>query len=151
MSVDIRKIDVFDIDGTLADCNWRRHLVEGNERNWDEFFRLSIKDTPRPPLVALYKTLQGTGHFDMYIVSGRPELFRKLTNRWLESNGITYNELFMRRENDRRPDTLVKEDILNMIKAKRREILFAVDDRSSVVQMWRRNGITCLQADIGDF
>ena len=32
-----------------------------------------------------------------------------------------------------------------------REVHVAVDDRSQVVEMWRKNGIICLQCDEGRF
>lgn len=33
----------------------------------------------------------------------------------------------------------------------RDNILFVIDDRDSVVEMWRRNGLTVLQCAKGDF
>ena len=57
----------------------------------------------------------------------------------------------MRADNDQRPDSEVKQDILNSLKAQGKKILFTVDDRQSVVDMWRANGITCLQCQKGDY
>jgi hypothetical protein len=46
---------------------------------------------------------------------------------------------------------MTEQDILDALKAEGKDILFAVDDRQQVVDMWRRNGITCLQCDEGQF
>jgi len=40
---------------------------------------------------------------------------------------------------------------LHKLIAEGARIEFVVDDRQQVVDMWRRNGITCLQCDVGDF
>ena len=45
----------------------------------------------------------------------------------------------------------IKKEILGKLKAENKDILFVVDDRQQVVNMWRDNGITCLQCDKGDF
>ena len=57
----------------------------------------------------------------------------------------------MRPEGDYRPDYQVKQEMLNSLKAEGFEVLFTVDDRKQVVDMWRRNGITCLQCAEGNF
>jgi hypothetical protein len=46
---------------------------------------------------------------------------------------------------------LVKENILDFELLTRFNILFAIDDRQQVVDMWRRRGITALQCAKGDF
>ena len=50
----------------------------------------------------------------------------------------------MRKAKDNRQDSMVKQDILDALKAEGKDIIFAVDDRQQVVDMWRGNGITCL-------
>ncbi len=57
----------------------------------------------------------------------------------------------MRKGKDNRKDAIIKKEILGLLRQEGKEILFAVDDRQQVVDMWRENGITCLQCDIGDF
>jgi hypothetical protein len=50
----------------------------------------------------------------------------------------------MRRPGDRRPDTEVKQEILDdlLLKLPKEQIQFAIDDRLSVVEhVWRKNGI----------
>ena len=87
----------------------------------------------------------------MIIVSGRNEDFRAVTEQWLFWNDIPFDRLLMRKSNDHRADYLIKQDICDQLLAEGLSIAFAVDDRQQVVEMWRRNGITCLQCDVGDF
>ena len=58
----------------------------------------------------------------------------------------------MRPRDDHRKDDIVKEIILDFeIKTRVNNILFAVDDRQSVVDLWRNRGITTLACAKGDF
>lgn len=57
----------------------------------------------------------------------------------------------MRPANDHRPDDIIKQEMLDKLKAEGHDIWFVVDDRQRVVDMWRRNGITVLQCAPGDF
>ena len=144
---------LFDIDGTLADITHRRHHVEGKHtrQDWKTFFAEMGDDTVNEPVADLYRTLLEAGRHELVIISGRPDNFRKLTEQWLVWNGIEFDRLLMRQADDTRPDTEIKKDILDLLRTEGRDIAFAVDDRDCVVDMWRENGITCLQCNYGDF
>ena len=144
-----KPVVIFDIDGTLADISHRRHFVEGKKKNWAKFNQAMINDTPKTAIVALYQAL-----WDKYyviIVSGRTDDFRPQTEAWFKQWNIPINEIHMRRFGDYRADNLIKEEILQQLQHKGYQIQFVVDDRDSVVAMWREHGITCLQCDYGDF
>ncbi len=53
----------------------------------------------------------------------------------------------MRADKDSRKDFIIKKEILEVIRKDfdDPEILFVVDDRPSVVKMWREEGLVCLQ------
>ena len=142
---------IFDIDGTLADIEHRRVYLKGERPNWAKFNAEMGGDTPNRPIVDLYKTLWASGVYDLQIVTGRNEAFRKITETWLTWNGIEFNRVLMRADKDNRPDNIIKGEILERLRAEGRDIAFAVDDRQQVVEMWRANGVTCLQCDVGDF
>lgn len=139
----IRPIVIFDIDGTLADCANRRGQL-ALTGDMGKFLNEVSEDLPNYPVVDLYKTLQASGKYAMFIVSGRKEGLYIETVNWLAKYGIFYDSLLLRKNNDNRMDADVKREMLKEHFSKDR-ILFVVDDRQQVVDMWRSLGITCLQ------
>lgn len=79
------------------------------------------------------------GH-SVLIVTSRKDKWRGLTSMWLAKNNIRCHALFMRSDDDHRPDYEVKKDILDKI-SKHWDVLHAVDDNPSVIQLWEENGI----------
>lgn len=142
---------IFDIDGTLADIAHRRVYLDEKPKNWARFNNEMGADTPNNPIVRLYKTLWDSGAYKLEIVTGRDERFREVTEQWLTWNDIPFKRLSMRGEKDYRADHIIKKEILDKFLSEGANILFCVDDRAQVVNMWRENGITCLQCDVGDF
>lgn len=143
-------IIIFDLDGTLADITHRTHLITNGNNRWDEFYKQCIYDAPNMPIVEIYKTLQKSGKYTMAILSGRSEVVKKETKRWLKENFIKYNILKMRPKGDYTPDEILKLKWLFKIRDK--EMIACVfEDRDKVVNMWREQGITCLQVGKGDF
>ena len=145
------KTIIFDIDGTLANIAHRRPFLDQEKPDWKSFNEKIGDDEPHHAVVELYKTLWNSKQYDMILLSGRNEEHRKVTEQWLTWNEIPFDTLEMRADGDFRSDHIIKEEILKKLQAKGKEILFTVDDRQQVVDMWRRNGIACLQCDVGDF
>lgn len=141
------KTILFDIDGTLANVEHRRPILEKDPHNWKDFFAVMGEDTPNKPVVELYQLIWHSPQYECIIVSARPEQYRQLTEQWLTWNNIEFDQLLMRPDNDQRPDHLIKEEMLKTLQSEGKKIAFVVDDRKSVVEMWRRNGITCFQCD----
>lgn len=142
------EIVIFDIDGTLADISHRRHYVEKKPKDWDAFFRSMPQDKAINPIVRLCNILYTSG-LKILLCSGRSEEYRSETVQWLAENGVNYHELILRRDGDRRSDVVVKREMLSDLD--RSKILFVVEDRSGVVQMWRSEGLVCLQCAPGEF
>lgn len=145
-----------DLDGTLADCSHRVHHVQkvdgsGLKRkpDWDAFYAGVGDDGIHRPVLALL-TRMLTSFYTVTFVTGRPERCRKDTVRWLEEWGIHEHFLHMRKDGDYRADYIVKQEILDAHIDKDR-VLFVLDDRQQVVDMWRRNGLVCFQVAKGDF
>ena len=133
---------IVDIDGTIADNIHRQSLLVPEPKNWDAFFIECHNDAPIFPVIEVVQILEK--HHSILIVTGRPEKYRELTKFWLKKHDVVYDELYMRAEGDYRPDHEIKEEILLKIRETYDPIL-AIDDRQQVVDMWRRNGLICLQ------
>lgn len=187
-----RDFIIVDMDGTVADCDWRRKLaLQGPtkhqsmmdglpcpnlqmvmdrqcpacggkaKKDWKLFMSNVEKDPPIVPVLELVDTLHYQSHgtfvagpsyrYDILVVSGRAmDVAGRGTEEWLENHlpGMV-THLFMRNRNDYRDDTIVKQEILDLLPKDR--IKYVLDDRDGVVAMWRKNGLTCLQVADGKF
>ena len=142
------EIVIFDIDGTLADVSERIHHVKNKPKNWNAFFQGMAQDKAIHSMVRLCNILYASG-IQIILCSGRSEEHRGQTVEWLAGQGVNYHDLLLRKDNDRRPDTTVKREMLAAID--KSKILFVVEDRSRVVEMWRSEGLVCLQCAPGEF
>ena len=142
------EIVIFDIDGTLADVSERIHHVKKKPKNWNAFFQGIGQDKAIHAMVCLCNILYEAG-IKILLCSGRNEEHRSQTVQWLAQQGVNYHELILRRDGDMRSDMIVKREMLAGIE--RSKILFVVEDRSRVVEMWRSEGLVCLQCAPGEF
>ena len=154
MTID-KKIDIFDLDGTLALIDKRRALAtKDGKMDWDVFFhRDNIKlDVPNTPVIKMAQMLKSQG-FDIVIFSGRSKVSYRTTRQWLIQNDVPFDDLHMRPTSDDwhfMKDSTLKQIWLDTVVDK--DDVFAVfDDRQQVVDMWRDNGLTCFQVADGDF
>lgn len=144
-----KPIVIFDLDGTLADCEHRKKYLLQKPKDWNAFFAEAVHDTPIEPMRVLNRTLAESGKFCIYICTGRHEGMRVGTEAWLKKHEIEWDFLLMRREKDFRQDFTVKKEMLSQLPAER--VLFIIDDRNQAVEMWRREGFFCLQCADGDY
>lgn len=135
---------VFDIDGTLADISHRIHYIQKSPPDYDAFFAHVGGDRLNVWCAELIAALHPK--YRVILISGRPVSTREDTERWLVDNNVPYHELVLVRGNkDYRPDDQLKREWLK--KHGKERILFTVDDRQRVVDMWRDEGLVCLQCD----
>lgn len=139
---------IVDIDGTLSDLTHRLHFIHQDKKNWDSFFANVLYDTAHNHIVDIVKVLGKSYH--IILCSGRPERCRADTLFWLKDNAVVFDELYMRKDGDHREDYLVKQELLEEIMIDYTPVA-AIDDRKQVVDMWRSNGVPCLQCADGDF
>jgi predicted kinase len=151
---------IFDIDGTLADVEHRRHFLSGAKPAWGAFFDEMVNDPPLRDVCLLAELLGdhplvNQGAIKLFLFSGRPETHRKETEDWLLKHARSYFQkaeaLLMRGEGDYRADTIVKKEMLRNIQAQGYEVRLVVDDRPSVVEMWKAEGLTVLAHDSGEW
>ncbi len=145
---------IFDLDGTLADCSHRIHFINNyaNKPDHRGFFAACVDDKPIHDMLDLLDMLSMQFAMHIYIVSGRSDECREATANWLKHHGVFYNELYMRKAGDHRPDYIVKKEIyLREFKDKQIQVNYVFDDRDSVVAMWRSLGLRCLQVAPGNF
>ena len=149
----MKDVIVCDLDGTLANCEHRVHHVQNKPKNWDAFYAGVREDEINAPVLFVLDAFLNREPvpFELIFCSGRPERCRADTENWLrEVCHITDFTLLMRKDGDFRADYIVKQEILDAHIPKDR-VLFVLDDRQQVVDMWRRNGLVCFQVAEGNF
>ena len=146
----MEKAIIVDLDGTLCDVEHRVQHVRNMPKNWNAFNQSMGKDKPYFWCIELVAAMKSRG-YNILFVTGRGEDYRDMTESWLFQHKVVYDELYMRKSNDFREDSDIKEEIYIKQIEKKTQVLFVVDDRKSVVERWRKLGLTCLQCAVGDF
>lgn len=141
---------LLDIDGTVADASHRLHYIESDPKDWRSFFAEVSGDKPIAHVVELVQVLEESG-YDIVFVTGRSTECRQATIDWLDANVVRAYALYMRQEGDRRPDEVVKLELLAKLREDGYEPVAAFEDRSRVVAAWRDAGLPCFQVAPGDF
>lgn len=163
-----------DLDGTLALIDHRlkyvKDLPSGQKKDWKSFFlpQNIMQDRLNKPVFAILQALYKDGH-KIVFVSARPNKTKDVTKKWLEevaffiekdskvlcSPYMQYEKLYMRGDTfagkDMREDSIVKKELLSLIKSEGYDPFIVLDDRQRVVDMWRDEGIFCAQVAKGDF
>lgn len=145
---------IVDLDWTLFNSDERHEVCrkEDGKLDYSKYFSDEMLDLDKPvtQLVNLINNL--SSNYKVVIVSGRNNICEDKT---LDMLPIGYNAVFMRNHFDYRDDSIVKQDILNLIKPFidiNNTIVF--DDRKRVIDMWRENWLyvfNCCQKENNDF
>lgn len=142
-----KNIILFDLDGTIADITHRLKYVQTPIPDWERFFKECVNDVPNEWAWALALAMAGMGK-KIVVVSARSQVVLSETQEWFAKHwkDIPHELNLIRPDKDYTPDDKLKLAWLNASGIKDR-ILFVVDDRQRVVDMWRANGLTCLQCN----
>jgi len=162
---------IFNLDGTLADCEHRRHFVDpeknenfcrynGNEfrgyedgqiqlnvkwkPDWKSFYEACDQDKPIEPIIALWNNEISLGNMGLHkIWSIRCESVRKKTEEWLDKHLLCFesHQLKMRPIGDFTSDDQLKERWLDETIRENRTVDFVFDASEKCCNMWRRKGI----------
>lgn len=153
----MKPLYIFDLDGTLALIEHRRHFVERErgKQDWKGFYAACGNDEPNYPVIATMERLRRFA--DILIFSGRSDEVRKQTVDWLVTHTSFCSweldtALMMRQAGDYTADDVLKRQWLDaMLDDDRRRIVAVFDDRDRVVKMWRDAGVACFQVADGGF
>lgn len=136
------EVIICDIDGTIAQMDGRSPYDEAKVKT----------DIPVRPIIEILNTFKKQKvSFEVILLSGRHDSCRADTEAWLQENRVNYDHLFMRKSDDNRPDYIVKKELFQENIENKYNVLFVLDDRNQVVDLWRSLGLRCLQVDYGDF
>ena len=101
------------------------------------------------------QVLAESGHM-IAIFSGRTDKNKMTTKHWLVKNNVPWCMLKMRPTKGQdafTPDDQLKQSWLDgwVSQVGKDSIVGVFDDRLKVVDMWRKNGLTCFQVAEGNF
>jgi len=140
------KLLITDIDGTLANDDWRNNIGD-----YDERIKAATRDEPMPCMVELVNTLSGNDWCVLCLTS-RNERWRSLTHKWLLQHDINCYDLHMRaNENyEKAPEykvTAVRNILLGLLATKvnvEKNALILIDSREDVVTAYKAEGWSAL-------
>lgn len=140
--LDLPKAILLDVDGTAMNISPERGPFD-----WAQV----LLDTPNEPVVECVKAMQSAG-YQVVVMSGRSDVSREDTLLQLEDAGIQVAELWMRTDGDMRGDRVVKRELFDAHIRNQWNIVFALDDRDQVVDMYRQDlQLPVFQVNYGGF
>ena len=147
----MKYIVLVDIDGTIAEVHPERlEMIKDENKDWDAFYKACHMDEPIKDVISIIDDLVVAGN-SIVLCTGRSEICRVETMKWLSDNDIEYSQLLMRKEGDFRHDIEVKPELLHKNMISKEDILMVFEDRNSMVEKWRELGLTVAQVAKGDF
>lgn len=134
---------ICDLDGTLAHHENRRSVYDASR---------SDEDALDGVIYSIINTFHREKFYQIIYLSGRQEKDREPTLRFLKKHNCPDGPLWMRKDDDSRKDVIVKHELFDAHVKGNYDVKFVLDDRTQVVNMWRRSlGLKCLQCQEGDF
>lgn len=132
---------IVDMDGTLSDTRDIVHFVrDGKYRDFDSFHRHSYFTPPNKQVLDMVMDAHNKG-LKIIITTARNETYREVTQAWLDRLNVPYENIYMRADNDGRPDYVVKDEIYNTQIKHDYDVVRAIDDNPQAVQAWVENNI----------
>ena len=128
------KAVIVDIDGTLAAMSGRSAF---------DWARVG-EDTANEEVVDVVRGLHTSG-YKVIVMSGRDGVCRNITEQWLNTNGIPFDEFYIRTAGDNRNDGIIKSELFWTHVANKFNVKLVIDDRPQVCRVWRSMGLKVMQ------
>lgn len=150
-----RNAIIIDLDGTLIDTQEKVEEQNYSNTDWEDWIKSNLSSPVNEWCREIVKMFNQDPTVMILFVTGRDDSKTtvELTYLWLNKHlpflGSNRSALFMRKYGDWREDHIVKQDIYDKYIEPNYNILFAIDDKQSNCEMWKRNNIPALYC--GDF
>jgi hypothetical protein len=152
---------VLDVDGTLADVGSasQEYVGETNHDGTIPWFLNPDVLAQMRPISLVWRTVRGLwvemGQGPLVVSTGRRESHREVTWNWLNEQAGRFGlgdamrnaHVFMRKEDDRRPSALIKEEWLAVMRDRGMKPQIAFEDRHDDAAMYRKHGLLCFQIE----
>lgn len=136
---------IIDVNGCLGDCSNRSHFIEDpDNRDWDGFFKAMMIDTPVDQVHRFCNAQSEHPFFSKVIlITGAPEKYRDLMEKWLVVNQVQYDRLCMRGNYQFIKGFEFKRKIYEDTLKYDYDVVLALDDKEECAEMYRSLGIAC--------
>lgn len=125
---------IVDVDGTLAHIDGR-NPYDASRAHTD------ILDDAVSSVVNM-----AYGHgYKVVVLTGRSAEHLDITEKWLQDNGVNYDEIYTRDRHDNRADYIIKRELFDLHVRNKYNVKYVIDDRPQVCREWRRMGLKVLQ------
>ena len=143
-----KKAIIVDLDGTLCNTKHRNHILETNPGNWDKFNEGIPFDIPNPWCMEIVENFAKEGYHILF-VTGRNSNTHDATEQWLRTylNPTVQWDLHMRPDHNYIADTIIKTNIYFTKILPFYDVVFCVDDKRSICDLWRSLGLVALHCE----
>ena len=128
---------ISDVDGTLA--------IRG-ERGIYEFEKCGV-DAVYQEVKQILEMIKNQMEVKILIMTGREATHRGVTERWLLTNTIPYDTLYMRSAWDGNKGHIIKKQLYDTFIKDKFNILFVMEDEKYSIQMWKEEGLYVFNCD----
>lgn len=144
---------IFDLDGTIADCQHRMHYIKPNppidpvtgkkiKRRYDLFHHACVDDGVIEPVAYFYRKFVADPDVTVVVLSGRDAATYDKTVDWFSRNDLPMpDELLLKSGDQHTPDVEQKRVHADRLERKYgKPISMVFEDRQRVVAMWKARG-----------
>jgi len=143
------QIIITDLDGTIAlDTGRAQECLHSGKKDWDAYYDRCDEDKPNEKIISMLNSFRDKY---LWILSGRVNKTRSVTEAWLARHGLEFDHLVMRADGDHTDDHRLKLSWAQSFGFTPQRVWFILEDRDRMVQAWRDAGYTCLQVARGEF
>lgn len=137
---------IVDLDGTLCNDVHRSHFAKAKQ--WGLYHGRLIMDGLNREVAQIVR-----GYFlgqnshptaSVILLAGRPEEYRDISDSWLQTNHVPYDELIMRPTGSLQHSLLLKKEAYLKL-AQDDNCILAIDDRKDICDLWASFGIPTIQ------
>lgn len=136
-----KKAIIVDINGTLSEVSDIVHFIKEKPKDWDSFFDKMNDAKPNAMVKEFVKALGKD--YEIVLVSGSPEKFKKETVNWLSKNQIVFDEIHFRSNDDKKRGFQFKKSLFEDDLKEKYNVILVLDDKQDACEMWRSLGLDC--------
>lgn len=124
------KCIISDHDGTIAHVSPNRTPYDGTHSHEDL----------ENEIVCEYLRVMHEKGYTIFVLSGLEDKYRPQRENWLNSHGVPYHELHMRKTGDQRKDCIIKDELFKEHIEGKYFIHAILDDRNQMTRYWIDKG-----------